>query len=147
MEFEDIRAELLSQHADLRRMIDEMRQCVAVPSPEGAYGASLRTLLDRLLVDLREHNRREEELLGLVLPTIDAWGPVRGEIMNEQHVSEHQELAGALDDLEPVFEQGASAALLATLDRVLDHMAREEKVVLNDRTLAEGSIETGQISS
>ena len=37
-----------------------------------------------------------EEGLKTVLPTIDAWGKVRKEVMLEEHVAEHSDLYGAL---------------------------------------------------
>ena len=84
---------------------------------------------------LRAHNEHEEELLGKVLPTLDAWGSARREIMTERHVSEHGELAGALEGLDSSFQRTAGDSLIAMLDRVLSHMDREEETLLNDPRL------------
>jgi hypothetical protein len=145
MDLESMRSELSAQHAELRRMIEAVRES-ASEEPAARSGPDLRSRLDELSRSMREHNRREEELLGDVLPTIDAWGSVRRDIMTEQHVSEHGELAAALDDVGPLSEDNECRALLSTLDRVLEHMAREEKAFLSDPLLREDAIAAGQVS-
>jgi Hemerythrin HHE cation binding domain len=146
MDFEEIRTELLSHHADLRHQVDAMRQAVEAVSRGDSSHAELRSRTDDLAAALRAHNDREEELLGEVLPTLDAWGAVRREIMTEQHASEHGELADALEGLGSLFERTARDSLLATLDRVLEHMAREEKFILNDPFLRDFGMGSEQIS-
>jgi hypothetical protein len=146
VDFEDIRTELLAEHADLRKRIDEAREAaVAVSSGRSNHG-HLQSLTDDLAGALRAHNDREEELLGEVLPTLDAWGHVRREIMTEQHISEHGELADAVEGLDSLFQRTAREAFIATLDRVLEHMEREEKTVLNDPLLRELGSEPEQVS-
>jgi hypothetical protein len=133
MDFEDIRVELLAQHERLRRLIHEARDS-AIARAVRSRDTDLRALVDRLGDHLREHNVREEELLAVVLPTMDAWGTVRQEIMTESHVLEHGELLGALEGMRSSLGSGPCGALLATLDRILEHMVREEKI-LNDPLL------------
>lgn len=145
MDFEAIRTELLRQHQNLRRMIEQTRQSARVPAGSPRT-AELPVLVDRLAEGLREHNRREEELLATFLPTVDAWGTVRQEVVTREHVSEHDELAGALDDLGSLLAGAAREALLVTLDRVLEHMAREEKMFLTDASLCETGITAEQVS-
>jgi hypothetical protein len=146
MDFEDIRAELLSAHADLRKRIGEVRTEAAAVSTVGRDHDRLRSLTDALTTALCAHNDREEELLGEVLPTLDAWGPVRREIMTEQHVLEHGHLVDALEGLDSLFQRTARDALIATLDRVIEHMEREEKVILDDPHLRGVGSEVEQFS-
>jgi hypothetical protein len=88
MNLDDIRTELTVQHTNLRQMIEEVRGLAQDSKPTGG---ELRARVDELGEMLREHNRREEELLRGILATIDAWGPIREEIMREHHVTEHRE--------------------------------------------------------
>jgi len=158
MNIDEIRSELMSQHADLRRMIEDVRGALRVTDAQ-AFKASegeLRARVTELARALQEHNRREEALLGEILPTIDAWGQVRREIMDEQH-AEHGQLIAAL--VSPDTSGGAAHGrdsstiplppgdfLLATLARVLDHMEREEKAFLNEALLRDDGIVTDQFS-
>ena len=117
MNAREIRAELLGQHAEIRALIEEAR------------GGS-KTALVRLGDAVRRHNLREEELLGQLLPTLDAWGPVRTAIMLEEHVAEHGELYAVL--LDATRGQRAVAELV---EHLLEHMAYEEKTLLAEDLL------------
>ncbi len=66
--------------------------------------------------------------------------------MSEQHVSEHGELANLLEGLDSLFEQTARDALTLTLERVLDHMVREERWILDDPLLRGLGVESTQVS-
>src|SRR5579864_2909733 len=95
----EIRIQILTQHAELRTLIEETRAATArVPrgQPEGHSGPV--ACVGRLASALREHNRCEEQLLRGVLVTVDAWGPARAELMDERHTAEHTELHAALVD-------------------------------------------------
>lgn len=135
MKASQMRAELCEEHAQLRAMIDVVRRLAARPSQGTAGREALRGAVVQLADALRRHNLREEELLGGIIPTVDAWGPVRAEIMDEEHVAEHEELYAALlgQDGQPVE---------SLLDRVLDHMAREEAAFLNEDVLRDDVIVT-----
>jgi hemerythrin len=87
----------------------------------------------RLLVDaVRRHNQREEHLLRDLIPTVDAWGQMRAEIMTDEHVHEHnllhRTLLGTPSEL-------AGPDISQLLDRLIQHMAREEEAFLNERVL------------
>jgi hypothetical protein len=145
MDFEEIRAELLSQHADLRFRIDQTLRAADAVSRGSWSHDELKALVDDLSGSLRRHNAWEEETLGDVLPTIDAWGSVRQEIMTEQHVLEHRHLAEALDGFDFPLERTERDALIVTLGRVLEHMDYEEKVI-NDPRLRNAGIDAEQMS-
>lgn len=128
----EIRKELLGQHQDLRVRIAQARDVVARCQRKEAGSDDLHRALVHVADAVRMHNQREEELMRDVLPTLDAWGPVRKEVMLEEHVVEHAEIYDALmhatqgSDLEK-----AAASALALFDHMGEHMAREEKVFLS----------------
>src|SRR5450759_3995168 len=124
----EIRSELLAQHADLRAKIDEVRS-VAERRCRGGDG-DLHALLVRLTYAVRVHNARAEELMRSIFPTLDAWGPIRASVMQEEHVLEHQELFAALVSAAERADGGAPASVLELAGKLVSHMDREEKVFL-----------------
>jgi hypothetical protein len=132
----EIRSELLEQHVVLRGLIEEACTATASWRRSASTRNEARDCFVRLLDALRRHNMREEELLRGVLPGIDAWGGVRVEIMNEEHVEEHREIYSALSTLVMSSEAAQSERTLVALRaRLLDHMAHEEKMFLCDDVL------------
>ena len=139
-----IRIELLRQHEEIREAITATRSA-ATRSPVDLHG--LRTSALRLADRLRRHNLDEEELLQAVLSTADAWGPMRIEIMNEQHVAEHEQLWSALLEVGSTSEVDALRQIvLGAIDRVLGHMAREETVYLSEDVLRDDAVVIDQCS-
>ena len=137
----DIRAELLRQHDDLRARIRILRavteRCLA---GENAHD-ELRRLLTGLTDAVRAHNAREELLMSKVFPELDAWGPVRREVMNEEHILEHEKLVGALVDTYAETEGRAAArGVVGLFDEMLGHMEREEKVFLTPEVLTDEEV-------
>ncbi len=132
----DIRIELLRQHEDLRARMRVLRavteRCLA---GEGAH-AELRRLLTGLTDAVRAHNAREEQLMSTVLPALDGWGPVRQEVMSEQHIEEHEKLVNALVDTYAESDPKAVARVVVGLfDEMTLHMEREESVFLGENVL------------
>jgi hemerythrin len=133
-----IRAELLHQHDDLRARIRSTRavaeRCLAGEDAR----AELRRHLTGLTDAVRAHNSREEQLMSSVFPELDAWGPIRHEVMNEEHVLEHEKLVSALietsDDSDP---KTAAKIALGLFDQMAAHMEREEKVFLGTDVLSD----------
>jgi hypothetical protein len=100
-----------------------------------------RDYLVRLADSVRRHNLREEELLRDVIPKVDPWGPARAEIMTDEHVMEHQELYAALADAAAVDDPRELLPRVRGLrERMLDHMAREEKGFLGEETLRDDDV-------
>jgi hypothetical protein len=86
----EIRAELLEQHAELRRMVDRARPC-SDPAYHDALTVQDRLREMRLLAyAVQRHNQREEVLLRDLLLTVDAWAQARAEVMTDEHVREHE---------------------------------------------------------
>jgi hypothetical protein len=126
-----IRTDLLAQHQHLRALIEEARSAIErdpMGQPENHRGPA--ACLSRLATALRDHNLCEERLLKSVLVTVDAWGPVRAEVMDERHVAEHEELHAAL--AMPTFKPEPVRILLT---RLVEHMVREEQAFLGEDVL------------
>ncbi len=140
----EIRLELLRQHEEIRLIIAEVRKAVARTGPSALNDVRACTLH---LADLvRRHNRQEEEMLQ-GLRTIDAWGSVRADFMSEQHAAEHQDLWGSLLDASLALEVPSfQEVVLPAIDRLLQHMDREEKVGLSENVLRDDSVVIDQCS-
>lgn len=131
MKANQIRSELLHQHVVLRSDLSAVKELVERWRAGSSTREAVRGALLRLGEVLEEHNDREEELLGEIIPTIDEWGVDRAEIMNERHVEEHHELYGALVVVAESPDAEAAAPLLRFLcGRILEHMKREEEAFL-----------------
>ncbi len=121
-----VQVQLLTQHAELRRLIEEARvaiERVPMGQPEDDDGPA--ACLTRLASALQAHNLSEESLLDALLVTADLWGPVRAHIMDGRHAAEHMELHAAL--ALPTFNREQVGQ---TLDRLLGHMAYEEQALI-----------------
>lgn len=137
----EIRKELLEQHAQLRAKIEATRTAAARWQQDEAARDELRSSLAVLADGVRAHNRREEELLREVIPTADAWGPARAEVMREEHVEEHKEMYEALIDAGAA--PGATAGVppvLTLLGKMEEHMKREERSFLGADVLRDDAV-------
>lgn len=132
-----IRIELLQQHEALRHQMRAVRDLAhRCKLGELAVHAVLNTAIAKLAEALQHHNAREDELLRGVIPTIDAWGPARAEVMSDAHVREHVEVYRALGEAGATTDARAAAqAALRLLDRIAAHMEREEKEFLGEDVL------------
>ena len=136
----EIRAELLGQHDQIRAMMDEVRH-VAVRARRGEpVGEALQAGVARLAQVIAQHNAREEELLRGIIPTVDAWGPARAEILDETHAREHEVLQQAILGIPRTPREFAGAGVEALFERVLEHMAREEKTLLAEDVLRDDTV-------
>ena len=121
-------AELLSQHADLRTMIERCERM----AEELDCGAVEPTVLTREVARLRVafdvHNQYEERLLRPLLADTGAFAEVRLDRMISDHVDEHR-----------LMRHGLAAQLLdelrTTLARMRDHLAAEERYFLSAQIL------------
>ncbi len=140
----EILRELLGQHASLRRLAAEVHELAAgPPSPETCR--RLPELLRLLSDEVAVHVVREEELLGDVLPTIDAWGPVRAAKMSAEHREEHRRLGEAVRAAAEHEEFGAAiGAALPAIELLFDHMRAEEAEHLNSDVLRDDVIAIDQ---
>lgn len=134
----EIRTTLLQEHTDIRGHINETRSATARWEGKEADYEAVRGCLARLANAIRMHHTSEEEALRSVLPSLDPWGPIRTEVMFEGHVAEHSELYATLVEASTAVDPAvASASIVKLLDKVLAHMAHEEKVFLCEDVLTE----------
>ena len=135
----EMREELMQQHADIRAQIADVRRDLAASVSDGARtGDDLRAALRLLADNVRAHNAREEELLHDYLPSVDAWGPVRTEIMLKEHAKEHEELYAAL--VGATTAEDGRRLLAGLVTQMLEHMAHEEKIFLGENILSDGAV-------
>lgn len=130
----EIRTTLLQQHADIRACIEVTRRAVSDAKLDDAV---LRDSLSRLADVVRMHNAAEEEALQKVLPTIDAWGAVRKDVMVAEHVNEHSEIYGALVGAGRLSPGETKVNISELLDKMSSHMDLEEKTFLGADLLTE----------
>jgi len=147
MRSSQIRAELLEQHAELRGMVERARQC-AERTRDGAPLArdDLASMIRRLSNAMQSHNVCEEELLWAVIPTIDAWGQARAEILTDEHGREYEDLHRALVGILSTPPEVAADAMGPLLDDLLERMDREEQACLDDRVLRDDVVMTDAFS-
>lgn len=137
MTLTEIRQELMQQHAGLRELAAATR-AAADQVKGGASGArdALRTNIAMLDQALHAHNDREEELLGAIIKTIDAWGEVRASLMDEHHEAEHERILGTLRSAADAPDPTAAAEMVhGVLAELADHMEHEEQEILSPNVL------------
>jgi len=135
---ENIRITLLAQHELLRRHITRARQLAELWSKKERFRNDLEQCLRDLAEELTSHNKCEERLLGDIMPTIDAWGPLRAEAMLDEHMAEHQALAHQLNVASRETDARIGAARLSTmLQTLLEHMENEERTFLSESILSD----------
>ena len=130
-----VRAELLGEHFELRRLIEEARAILRRGQEPARTG--LRAAVERLADALLGHSQHEEAALRVML------GTVRGRahpdaVMDEHHVAEHASLVAVLHAA--VDDSDAAAVdrrVGAVLDQLESHMDHEEEVLLGEDLLGE----------
>jgi len=131
MTFEEIHNELFGQHNEIRDLLGRIRS-----SDAAEYVTHLTQLRDLLVI----HNKREDELLGGILPNIDAWGEVRALHMNEDHQAEHRSI---LEYVSALAVTADAADIEKLIDQLLEHLEDEEKTYMNAKVLRDDIISIG----
>ena len=155
MKLDEIREELLGQHAAIRGLVEVAEEAaaealavarggasgaVAEEDRAGEAGTRLRAHLLKLQDALERHNAREEGLLRGVIRRVDAWGDVREMLMDAHHAGEHHGILAALDGTRAVGERAGETAVLevqALLGRLRAHIKEEEEKILHPRVLTD----------
>ena len=139
----ELREVLLEQHAELRRLAGTAAALAERARAGGEALIELRALLGRLGEAVEAHNAFEERQLAAILPTIDAWGPVRRDLMGSLHVEEHASILRAVADARGADGAPAVAATLAVIAEMTAHMEREENAFLRPDVLRDDIITSG----
>ena len=141
MNHEERRTTLQRQHAMLRALISTVREA-AVAVLEGSDAAELRLRIGELTTELESHMTTEEALLEPVLERIDAWGPIRLDLMHAEHAHQRGVMAllrsrGA-DALQP---EPLARRTLQLLEEILSDMAAEDRDILDANVLRDDVIQ------
>lgn len=129
------RAELLGEHFQLRRLIEDTRAVLrSNPSPE-----ALRAFAGRLADLLLSHSQHEELALRVILKPAHQRPPGRDAVMDEHHVAEHARLLSVLRAADAVADELATTeeGIGEALDELEEHMAIEEEALLAEDLLAD----------
>lgn len=139
MELDELRAALMAQHHQLKRLIASAKRLATQIVNGGASAARavrLRQTLEELSRALDAHTHAEHTTLPPVLATIDAWGPQRVERMYCDHRAEHRAVAAVLEAVSSAAHpKKLAAAARAMTDELMAHILDEERVFLNRSVL------------
>jgi iron-sulfur cluster repair protein YtfE (RIC family) len=143
MTHEERRQTLHAQHQQLRAVIAEVREAaLEVLGTEAADCAALRMRISVLYEDLHRHLSTEEALLEPVLERIDAWGPVRLDLLRAEHAHQRAVLSLLRSDraatLPPLV---LSRRVLGLLDDIMADMDAEDRDLLDPRVLRDDIIQ------
>ncbi|MCA9513042.1 MAG: hemerythrin domain-containing protein [Myxococcota bacterium] len=96
----ELRERILSDHAQLRRALADLEELSHAALDRGATGREeLRRAGEHFLFQLEEHMRHEDDQLVPLLRTIDAWGPERAHLVEEDHRAQRAQMRVYLDAL------------------------------------------------
>jgi hypothetical protein len=143
MTHEERRQTLHAQHQQLRAVIAEVREAaLEILGTEATDCGDLRMRVSVLYDDLHRHLATEEALLEPVLERIDAWGPVRLDLLRAEHAHQRAVLSLLRSDraaaLPPLV---LSRRVLGLLDDIMADMDAEDRDLLDPRVLRDDIIQ------
>jgi len=150
MQPSDLRKRILDDHDELRCSLTDLEALSHRALDRGDAGrAELREAGERFLHRLEEHMRHEDEHLVPLLRTIDAWGPQRARLVEQDHAAQRAQMRAYLDLLR---HRGTARSELAELlleiaSWLRRDMEEEEETTLRDDVLRDDvvgiEVETG----
>jgi iron-sulfur cluster repair protein YtfE (RIC family) len=143
MTHEERRQTLHGQHQHLRAVIARVREAaLEIVGAEESDSTSLRSLISELRDDMERHLATEEALLGPVLERIDAWGPVRLDLLRAEHAHQRAVLSVLRSDRAAAVPPLTLARrLLGLLDDIIADMDAEDRDLLDPRVLRDDLIQ------
>ena len=143
MNHEERRQTLHGQHLHLRGVIARVREAaLEIVGAEETDSTSLRSLISELRDDLERHLTTEEALLGPVLERIDAWGPVRLDLLRAEHAHQRAVLSVLRSDrAAAVPPLKLARRVLGLLDDIIADMDAEDRDLLDPRVLRDDLIQ------
>lgn len=141
MNHEERRTTLQHQHRQLRSRISSTR-IAALAADSGGPAEPLHEQILSLTEELQAHMATEEALLGPVLEKLDAWGPVRLDLMRAEHAHQRGVMAFLRSKAASTLP-GAELArrTLKLLDDILADMDAEDRDLLDARVLRDDVIQ------
>src|SRR5436305_9975340 len=126
----ECRRTLRAQHVHLRTTIETARQAAQDTLSQRGGSGVLQVAVTALQRELLAHLSDEEMLLEPILPGLDAWGPVRLDLLRAEHA--HQRAVLAVLTGHEKWPAGAVVAgrTLALCDDLLTDMEFEERELL-----------------
>lgn len=131
---------LRNQHAHLRTTIERARDAARNALEQRGVAGELQAAVSALQKELFGHLADEEKLLEPILPTIDAWGAVRLDLLRAEHA--HQRAVLAVLTGHQAWPAGPVVAgrTLALCDDLLTDMEFEERELINEKVLRDDLI-------
>ena len=131
---------LRAQHANLRKTIDVAKAAALKALGQRGGAGELQTAVGSLQRELLAHLADEEKLLSPLLPRLDAWGPLRLELLKAEHA--HQRAVLTLLTGHDAWPAPAVVAgrTLALCEDILTDMTFEERELLDEKVLRDDLI-------
>jgi iron-sulfur cluster repair protein YtfE (RIC family) len=137
---EQRRHNLLMQHQALRGVMAELKTRAEEVLLDNRDPAALHASLRRLHEAFERHLASEEELLEPILERIDAWGPLRLELLRAEHAHQRAVLH-ALRSAEAMrAPEVVARRAVALAEELLADMDAEERELLDARVLRDDAI-------
>ncbi|HKU41123.1 MAG TPA: hemerythrin domain-containing protein [Polyangiales bacterium] len=136
-----IRSRILQEHDALRHHLGTLAEAVDRMLVEHAHLGIVRQLARKLLGALASHTELEDALLGPALLELDAWGPVRVELMLTHHEQQRTQARGLLELFEHTDNPLRIAHLADELVKDLrSDMEHEERDILREDLLRDDPV-------
>jgi hypothetical protein len=142
MSHDECRNTLEMQHRQLRALIAGVREVAQRALRDEREGSTLHELVGALRTEIEQHLVAEESLLGPVLERVDAWGPVRLDLMRAEHAHQRAVLAVLRSDRAGTLPAALFAPrVLGLLDDISTDMDAEDRDLLDPRVLRDDLIQ------
>jgi hemerythrin HHE cation binding domain-containing protein len=142
MSHDACRKTLEMQHRQLRTLIARVREVALRAVRDEREGPTLHGLVGVLRTEIEKHLLAEESLLGPVLERVDAWGPVRMDLMRAEHAHQRAVLAVLRSDRAGALSAALFAPrVLGLLDDISSDMDAEDRDLLDPRVLRDDLIQ------
>lgn len=139
----EVRAKILGQHKELRKLLAVIRALSeqVLAGERGALSELRRQSVELETVFLA-HLETEEAILLPILKTIDAWGAVRVQHIEEEHARQRAVLdsAGNNATSAAVPPQQLAQLMRSVVDDILEDMKSEERDMLDPRLLRDDPV-------
>jgi hypothetical protein len=139
----EVRAALLGEHRRLRIILAVIDRLAGEVLAGRRIAAVLENAVGNLRDELQIHQEQEERALESVLPTVDAWGPIRAAQMLREHAAEHAEIAAGLSGR---CGTDLARAWPAVASHLRQHMDHEERSFLSGEVLRDDLVTVGPTS-
>src|SRR5262245_30025003 len=133
MDPSQVRKRILHEHRVIRDQLLELETELDKLAVDEQRLNSVILIARRLLVDLSAHTELEDAILAPALRELDAWGPVRAEMLLDHHSEQRQQFQELLAAYDKATDFDAIARMTFELAaEVRADMLREESSLLNE---------------